>query len=311
MVSVAIYLLTLGFFICLVLGANNASACFSTSVGAGFVKYSIAAGLASIGVILGLLLEGMKLSGTISGGILEYVNVETTLILIVSMLIVMTLATLIRLPLSLSTVLVGSAVGVGLSTGTGINWKFTSIIVFSWIATPISASLLSIILYKIVFYITYSVKRLLTLSYLYSRVTLLLSFYVAYVLGANTVGLISGIFNSIVGRWISMLILGVATSLGIYFLSRGVTESVGKGIIGLSPSTALVAQLSGALTVHLFTQFGIPVSITQAIIGGVIGIGSAKRIALMNIHTIKKILLAWLLAPIVGVVISYVITILL
>jgi len=173
---------------------------------------------------------------------------------------------------------------------------------------PFFSAILSVIIHKIVARITYAVKNLLTLNYLYGIITLALSFYVAYVLGANTVGLVNGIYKSFVGNtWTSTVVFGAATALGIYFLSRGITESVGREIIGLSPSSALVAQLGGALTVHFFTQFGLPVSITQALIGGIFGIGLAKRIVLMNKRMVKNIIMGWALTPLIGVVMSYLI----
>ncbi len=90
----------------------------------------------------------------------------------------------------------------------------------------------------------------------------------------------------------------------MYFLSSGVTKTVGVKILGLSPSTALVVQLSGALTVHMFTQFGLPVSITQSLVGGILGIGLAKRIAIMNKAIIRSIIAEWITAPLIGFVIA-------
>ena len=304
-----ILLLLLGILVCVVLGANNASAFFGTSIGAGFIRYSKAAGLAATGVLLGVALEGIKLSKVVSGGILAGINLETTLVIIITILIIMTIATLFRLPLSLSGGLIGSAIGIGVSTGMGVNWGFTSIVFAFWVITPFFAAIMSIIIYRIITRITYAVKNLLTLNYLYGKVTLTFSFYVAYVFGANTVGLVNGIYKPLIQEWIGMVVFGAATALGIYFLSRGVTESVGKGIIGFSPSTALVAQLSGALTVHLFTQFGFPVSITQALIGSVLGIGLAKKIVLMNMRMVRNIVMGWTLAPLIGAAASYFIVI--
>jgi len=301
-------LLLLGFLICIVLGANNASACFGANVGAGFVKYSVATGSAAIGVLLGVTLEGIKLSKAIYRGILTEMSLETTWVIIVTALIVISIATLSHLPLSLSGNLIGSAIGIGLRIGISINWNFTSTIFIFWILNPFIAALLSIILYQIILRANSAVKNILTLNYFYGKMTLLLSFYVAYVLGANTVGLINGIYAPLIGgEWTVLLAFGVGTALGICFLSRGITESVGMRIIGLSPTTALVAQLSGALTVHLFTQFGLPVSITQALVGGIFGIGLAKKIALINKRMVKNIITGWVLAPIIGALISYLI----
>jgi len=59
------------------------------------------------------------------------------------------------------------------------------------------------------------------------------------------------------------------------------------------------------LTVHLFTELGIPVSITQAAIGGIAGIGQAKDIAIMNRQVVLRIVLGWVAAPLTGLVLAW------
>jgi PiT family inorganic phosphate transporter len=146
----------------------------------------------------------------------------------------------------------------------------------------------------------------LTLNYIYVVSSLLFSFYLAYVLGANTVGLVNGLYILFISNILaSSILFGTATAVGILFLSGGITKSIGKGIIGISPLSALAAQMGGALTTHYFTQFGIPVSVTQALIGGIFGIGLAKRIVLANKRIIRGIMMGWALAPLSGFVISY------
>jgi len=304
--------LSLGILVCLVLGANNASACFGTSVGAGFTKHSEAAGLAVLGVLLGVTLEGIKLSRTISGGVLTeaFPSLEPISVMMVTIVVLMTAATFFNLPLSLSEGFVGSAIGVGLGVGITVNWSFSLRVFASWVLTPLFSALTAAFVYKVVERATRAVKRILTLNYIYGKATLILSFYVAYVLGANTVGLVSGLYQPILESQISAFVFGAATALGIYFLSWRITESVGSGIISLSPSTALVAQFSGAFTVHIFTQFGLPVSITQAIIGGILGIGLAKKIAILNVGAVNKTVAGWTLAPLLGTAISYVLVML-
>ncbi len=303
-----IFLVFLGLLVSLVLGANNASTCFGTSVG--FTRYLEAASLAVLGVLMGVILEGEKLSKAVSGGVLEepILGGKPLLIVMISVLILMVIATLLYLPLPVSEGFIGSAIGLGLATEIGVNWIFTLRIFTFWILTPFFSAFLAVLIYKIVSWITYLAKDILTINYLYSKITLALSFYVAYVFGANTIGLISGIYRHLLGMT-GFILFGSFTGLGMYLLGRGVTESVGKNIISLSPSTALVAQLSGALIVHIFTQICLPVSVTQAIIGGVLGVGLAKKIVILNKRVVKSIIAGWAVAPLFGLVISYLLAI--
>lgn len=309
MVIEILILASLGLLVCSILGANNASACFGASVGAGLAKYSILAGVAALGAFLGVLLEGPKLSKAISGGILT-LEIDANLLwtIMITIFIVITIATIFHLPLSLSEALIGSAIGIGLERQMSLNLGFTLTIFISWLINPFFAAILSAIIHKIMTHYIYKIKNLLTLNYIYVTFSLSLSFYVAYVLGANTVGLINGLYASFISKaWIGAVMFGAATAMGIFFLSRGITKSVGKEIIGISPLSALVAQMSGALTIHFFTQLGIPVSVTQALIGGIFGIGLAKTMVLVNKRMIQGIIMGWALAPLSGLVISYLI----
>ncbi|MCD6538981.1 anion permease [Candidatus Bathyarchaeota archaeon] len=304
-------LLALGFVICMILGANNASACFGANVGARFFRYSVIAGSAVLGVFLGVILEGAKLSRAIHHGVLAESNISVIWIIIVVALVVMVIATVFHVPLSLSESMIGSAVGAGLGFGAIINWRFTLTVFASWMINPFFAAFLAIAIYRLMMHLSSSVKNVMMLSNLYGRISLFLSFYVAYVLGANTVGLLNGMYAPLIGAsQLTPLLFGSGTAIGIYFLSREITESVGRRIVGLSPTAAFVAQLSGALTVHLFTQFGLPVSITQALIGGIFGAGLSKKIRLINKRMIRRIIAGWCLAPAIGALISYTITLL-
>jgi len=305
--SISLFLLFVtGLFISAILGANNASACFGANIGAGFIRYRTAAILAALGVFLGVIIEGAKLSRAVYHGVLGEVSMEAMTIIMVTAMIIIGVATIFRLPLSLSESLIGSAVGIGIGSQINVNWRFTLTVFAFWVINPFFSAILSVAICRMLSYATSRVKNILTLNYIYGKVASALSFYVAYVLGANTLGLVSGIYAPFMPiKEIIPLLFGLAAASGIYFLSKGITESVGREIIGLSPVTALVSQLSGAITVHLFTQFGLPVSITQAQGGGILGIGIAKRIVFMNKRKTRNIILGWMLAPLVGAIVSW------
>ena len=77
-------------------------------------------------------------------------------------------------------------------------------------------------------------------------------------------------------------------------------ETVGRKLVALDPFSALVVVLAEALTVHFYTVVGVPVSTSQAVIGGVIGVGLVKGINTVNRRTMAGILLGWFLTPVVA-----------
>lgn len=71
---------------------------------------------------------------------------------------------------------------------------------------------------------------------------------------------------------------------------------IGKQITALDPISALVATMATAITIHLFTQLGIPVSTSQAIVGAVVGVGLTKGIMGVNRRTLMVIPAGWVIS---------------
>jgi PiT family inorganic phosphate transporter len=292
--------------LCAVLGGNNFSTCLGASLGAGIVKLSNAILIASAGVLLGTLLEGYKLSSVLDGRILSALSTSGLAAILVSSLLVMIVVTLVHVPLSLSQVMVGAGWGFALAAGVQVSGTYSVEVVASWIFSPALAFLASAMIEGTVLRLGHRIKDIVALNRLYAYLTLIAGFYAAYTLGANTLGLVVGLFtrNLADPLWLS-LIFSAGSIVGIVFLSRGTVRSVADNLVGLNPSTALSSQFGGALSVHLFTQLGLPVSISQVVIGGMGGAASVKRVAITNKRIIQQIVAGWTAGPMAGAVISF------
>lgn len=304
MQPLALLSLLAALLVCVILGANNASACVRTSAGILSVEYWTLATVGGVGVILGSVIEGGKLSNAIYGGILVGQNDKATFILLLATLAVMFVATALRLPLSLTQVMVGTALPMGLLER-GVNWRFLALVGGSWVATPLVAAALSVVVYRFVKQTSARIGNIFQRARMYAAITLAGSFYVGYALGANGVGLVYGISRFSIGPApLFSACLSAAAVVGIYLFGYGVTSTVSERILALAGAASLASQLGGALTVHFFTQLGIPVSITQAVIGGIVGIGQAKDIVIMNRRIVLRVVLGWIMAPLTGLLVS-------
>jgi PiT family inorganic phosphate transporter len=126
--------------------------------------------------------------------------------------------------------------------------------------------------------------------------------YGAYVLGANNVANVTAVFvgAGLLNVFSAAMIGGASIALGILTFSRPVMETVGEKLVKLDPFSALVVVLSLSVTMHIYTLVGVPVSSSQAVIGGVVGVGIIKGVNTVNGKTLLHILLAWFLTPIVS-----------
>ena len=194
--------------------------------------------LASIGVFAGILLEGQKLSHAITSGVVMSSDPRFLSAVAISSLVIMICLTYLELPISLSQVVVGAAVGSAMALGIRVSWNFTILVGSSWILTPLVGFIIALALSFVTKHVAMKVKGLLTLELAYGYLTIISGVYSAYALGANAVGLVVGMVSSETQLSISLL-FGVATILGMLLFSKGTTRSVAENIVGLSPSALL------------------------------------------------------------------------
>jgi PiT family inorganic phosphate transporter len=142
---------------------------------------------------------------------------------------------------------------------------------------------------------------------LYSYLTIISGGYAASVLGANTVGLIVGLVEIPAFQTPLLSVgFGLATIAGKVLFSKGTTLNVAENIAGLNPSASFASQMGGATTVHAFTEFGVPVSISQAVVGGIFGTAIPQKLVLRNNRLIREIVLGWTIAPLFGAGLAFV-----
>jgi len=94
---------------------------------------------------------------------------------------------------------------------------------------------------------------------------------------------------------------------GVLTYSKKVMMTVGKGIAPLDPFSALIVVLATAFTLHVFTQIGVPVSSSQAIVGAVVGVGLVGDLRTVSSKMLAKIAVSWILTPLSAGSLTYLI----
>ena len=146
-------------------------------------------------------------------------------------------------------------------------------IVGSWLAAPFLCAAVTILAYEIV--VKLESRFALTTVSLVNRVLLVIAvFYVSFTLGANNIGLIVSFArnNSLTGSNIILeLSIFLTASLGMILFGKSIAKVVGDKIVVLSQIKTLSAMLGSAIVASLFTALSVPVSLTQVVIGGMLG----------------------------------------
>ncbi len=297
-----------GVFLGWSLGANDASNIFGSAVSSKMIRFWTATILAATFVILGALLEGQAGIETIKG--LTTLDLSQAVISSVAAALTVTIMTFLGLPVSTSQAVVGALLGIGLLNNQ-LNLGGLGKVVLCWFCTPVGGALVAYFLYRILAWIHNKLEITIFDTDFLIRAGLIVSgTYGAYALGANNVANVTAVFvgAGIIDVLTATLVGGFSIALGIITYSRPVMTTVGKKLVELDPFSALVVSISLGITIHFFTVVGVPVSSSQAVIGAVLGIGLVKGASTVKLETLKRILMAWFLTPVVACFIALVIT---
>jgi PiT family inorganic phosphate transporter len=316
-----------GLFLGWSLGANDAANIFGTAVGSRMIKFSKAALIAGIFVILGAFLQGSGTTNTLSQlGSVDAVGGAFTVALCSAL--VVALMTRFKLPVSTGQAIVGAIMGWCYFTANPVDYTVLTMIVGSWISGPILGALFSALLYILLRnYIRKSHIHLLKLDSLIRYGLIVVGAFGAYSLGANNIANVMGVFVNNVSfsvnigtleiESVSVLFLlgGVSIAIGIVTYSKKVMETIGTGILAMTPESAIVVVLAQALVLFIFSSTSlsnlvqsiglpaiplVPVSSTQVVVGSVIGIGMVKGVQEIKFKMIRNIVAGWVVTPILS-----------
>ena len=127
--------------------------------------------------------------------------------------------------------------------------------------------------------------------------------YVAYSAGANNAANAVGPFvgAGIIPSLEGAILGGLAIGFGALLMGGRVLDTVGNEICELCVIRAAFVEFISAALVHIASIQGIPVSLGEIVAAGVIGIGCANSgMHIVKSDTVKKILIAWFISPLLA-----------
>jgi PiT family inorganic phosphate transporter len=320
------FLLSSGLFLGWSLGANDAANVFGTAVGTKMIRFRTAAIIGSLFVIFGAVISGAGATGTL--GKLGAVNALAgafTVALAAALTVLW--MTRLKLPVSTSQAIVGAIIGWNIYAKMPTDYTVLTKIVSTWVLCPVLSAGFAFMFFFLFRFIVSKMRCSIIRLDSYTRLALVLvGAFGSYSLGANNIANVMGVFVPISPfadsqYWIFSIssaqklffLGGLAISAGIITYSKRVMETVGSNLFKLSPVAALVVVLSSSAVLFLFASEGlkfwlesrglpsfplVPVSSSQAVVGGVIGIGLAKGGRNINFGVLGRISIGWVATPI-------------
>ncbi len=329
--------LSSGLFLGWSLGANDAANVFGTAVGSRMLRFSTAAAVCAVFVVIGAVVSG---GGPSHGlGRLGEVNAlggSFTVALAAAATVYG--MTKFSLPVSTTQAVVGGILGWSLFSATAINWVTLWRILGTWVACPILGAVFALVLYQLTTLAIRAVKPHILYLDQWTRIGLLVAGAMgAYSLGANNVANVVGVFVpasplenvtfgssfTLTGQQSLFLLGGLAIAVGAFF-SRRVMMTVGKDIVSVGPVGGWVVVMAHALVLFVFSSESlqtlvagmglpliplVPVSSSQAVVGAVCGLALARGVCGMRQirwTVLRNIAIGWVATPIVAATISYI-----
>ena len=287
-----------GIFLGWSLGANDAANVFGAAVTSRMLKFRVAAILASSFVLIGAIVSGQAGIETLKG--LTQFSLEQAVISSIAAALTVAFMTLLGLPVSSNQAMVGAILGIGILNNQ-INLHGLLKVLTCWFLTPIGAAIVSVLCYVLLARPYNKISLNIFESDALLRTCLIIAgIYGAFALGANSTASVAAVFvgAGLITSFSATLIGGGSIALGILTFSRPVMETVGNKLVRLDAFSAFIVSLSMAITINFYTFIGVPVSTSQAVVGGVLGIGIVKSVNTISKRTLINILIGWFLTPI-------------
>ncbi|MBP1357917.1 MAG: anion permease [Sulfolobus sp.] len=279
----------------MLVAGNNTSAIVGVLIASKMLNKNLSLLLAIFGYIIGLLAQGIDLKNASAK---LFPNSSVLIFALVITLSLFLMANIWGVPLSLTMALVGTAYGFSLHYHYSIPYIY--LIIEAWIIAPVLSLVISYLINSIILNRKFSHVWNYTSTIKLSLIVI--SFFTAYTLGANTIGFIVDIvgFNFLE---IGAACIGIV--VGTFLLSKSTIRTVGEKMYLMKYISAFSSQLISAILVEIATFLSIPLSNTQTLTASVLGAGLSYKSKIINIRPFLFIVLMWFLSPLLGAILAF------
>ena len=226
------------------------------------------------------------------------------------------------LPSSSSHALIGGLVGAGIAAGGmgAVNWEIMKDIVIAIVASPVVAGVVAILAVIIILMMT-KVFKLHEDHVVYQVGQIASSCWVSWGHGSNdaqkTMGVVAATLFA--GGYLgdmdptsleppTWVIFGAhaAIAAGTLYGGWSIIETMGLKITKITRASGLAANIGALVSINGATNFGIPISTTQAVSSSIVGsgVGARRRV---NWLVMRDMVIAWVFTIPVAAVIGFVV----
>jgi PiT family inorganic phosphate transporter len=310
-IEIAVYsAISAALFFDFVNGFHDSANSIATVVGTRVLRPLYAVMIAAVANFAGPFIFGTAVAATVGKGIIQpsFSTVDVIFAGLIGAIIWDLITWYFGLPSSSSHALIGGLIGSALLAGG------TSALVFSGIEKTLSFIVVSptlgfVCAFGIALLVMYFFRNHTSshVNRIFGRLQICSSIFFSLTHGANdgqkTMGVITALL--IAGGMLDshsfvvpiQVVLGAAfaIALGTFFGGWRIVKTMAFKLTNLRPFQGFCAETGGGVILTSMAWFGIPVSTTHAIAGGIMGVGATKRLSAVRWGVGKRIVYAWII----------------
>ena len=334
MLSILLIPFLAAMFLAINMGGSGTAPSFSAAYGSNIIRKDLIPGLFGLFVFFGAITAGKKVVLTAGKDILpgDVISLTLTTIILLSVGLSLLIANLLKIPQSTSQATISALIGPAVYFDILKTQKLFFEIIPTWFILPMVSFAITLFIGKFI-YNPIKHRKIIKFSEISTHpvlrtVVVLTSCYVAFAIGSNNVANAAGPIASMISNELNIVVHGdkfllimiIATliiapcfAIGSSLFGGKIVETTGKNIIDFGPlGGILVAGVTATLLLLISVTRGIPTSLVQMNTMAIIGLGISKVgwKQVLTHATVKKLLTIWIIAPLISLCLSFLLTVL-
>jgi len=286
------------------IGASSVAPAFGPVNSSGSTNVLRAALLAGIFALIGSIVQGANVTGTVGSGLLSGglgLGQGAVVLLVGSVLVIVSV--IFDYPMPTAFTVVGAVLGSAFAFGNSISFPVVGKIFAYWLIVPFVAMALSYFFAKFL-------RKYLSRENSEKKIKYLLLFsgsYMAYTAGAGSVGLAVGPLTSLdISSYVLLWLGGLSILAGAWMYSPRIIRAVSFDYSNIGPRRSIAALLTASVLAQIGIFYGVPISFNEAIIASVIGSGLVKGKSNTDSRKILFTVGAWVSAFVLSGLLTFV-----
>lgn len=288
-------------------GHNSGSIIVATPISSGALNARPALILAGFAELIGPLVLGVAVAGTIGTGIVYLDEIPLTAVtaMVLGALTWTALTYWFGIPSSPSHALIGALVGAATAAGGMgvVNWVGLVAVALSLLAAPVLGLMAGWLVMSVLLFLLRGASP--HVNVFFKRSQALTSFMLGMGHGTNNAQMtmavitmalaVSGAISDFaVPHWV-VIVSAVFVALGVASGGWRTIHTVGAKFYRIRPIHGFTAQASSTAVLVGAALLGTPVSSSQVVSSSIIGVGSAERVSKVRWHMVGQFLVTWII----------------